>query len=59
MLETTATYDIIRESFLINSPKPTSAKFWPGVLGVAATHTIIQAKTIVEGKSIGVQTFVI
>ncbi len=43
----------------MNSPKNTSAKFWPGVLGQYGTHSVIQAKTIVEGKYIGVQTFVV
>ena len=43
----------------MNSPKTTSAKFWPGVLGLVATHCVMQAKTFVKGKSIGIQTFVV
>ena len=58
-LETEAHYDEKKQIFVMNSPKVTSAKFWPGVLGNAATHSVIQAKTYVKGKSIGVQTFVV
>jgi acyl-CoA oxidase len=43
----------------MKSPSVTSAKFWPGVLGLVATHSVVQAKAFVKGKSIGVQTFVI
>ena len=43
----------------MNSPTTTSAKFWPGVLGLFSTHQVIQAKTYVKGKSIGIQTFVV
>ena len=42
----------------MNSPTTTSSKFWPGVLGLGATHSVVQAKTFVKGKFIGVQTFV-
>lgn len=34
-------------------------KFWPGLLGSSGTHAVIQAKTFVKGKYIGIQTFVI
>ena len=57
-METRATYDEKSQTFTINSPKVTSAKFWPGVLGMYATHAVLQAKTYVKGKSIGIQTFV-
>ncbi len=42
----------------MKSPTVTSAKYWPGVLGLVCTHSIIQVKTFVKGKSIGIQTFV-
>lgn len=58
-LETEAHYDEKKQIFKINSPKVTSAKFWPGVLGMCSTHAVVQAKTFVKGKYIGVQTFVI
>lgn len=43
---------------MINTPKIRSAKYWPGVLGLVSTHIILQAKTFVKGKSIGIQTFI-
>jgi acyl-CoA oxidase len=58
-LETVAVYHEDKQKWIINSPSETSAKYWPGILGHFATHSVIQAKAIVKGKSIGVQTFVI
>lgn len=58
-LETQAHYDDKKQVFRINSPTITSAKFWPGVLGSAGTHAVLQAKTFVKGKPIGIQTFVV
>lgn len=58
-LETTAVYNPSSQTFTVNSPTTSSAKFWPGVLGQYCTHSVIQARTFVEGKDIGVQTFVI
>jgi acyl-CoA oxidase len=51
----------------MNSPKVTSSKYWPGLLGIFkflksgmySTHGVVQAKTFVKGKSIGVQTFIV
>lgn len=45
--------------FVFNSPHVTSAKYWPGVLGMVGTHSVIQAKTFVKGESIGIQTFIV
>jgi acyl-CoA oxidase len=42
----------------MKSPHITSAKYWPGNLGMVSTHNVIQARTFVKGKSIGIQTFV-
>lgn len=58
-LETQAVYDSSKQAWIISSPTPTSAKFWPGVLGQFSTHQVIQAKAIVNGQSLGIQTFVI
>jgi acyl-CoA oxidase len=44
---------------VINSPKVTSVKFWPGCFGIFSTHCVLQAKTTVKGKSIGIQTFIL
>jgi len=53
-LETTATYDIKKEQFIINSPTLTSTKYWPGGLGLYCTHAIVYAKLIIEGKRYGI-----
>ena len=57
-LETTAHYNETTETWTFDSPKPSSAKFWPGLLGIFSTSVILQAKAYVKNKSIGVQTFV-
>lgn len=59
MLETEAVYDEERGTFIINTPKNTATKFWPGIFGLYSTHCVLQARATVKGKSIGVQTFIL
>jgi acyl-CoA oxidase len=42
-LETTAIYDKNKDEFIINSPKNSAAKFWPGDLGLTGTHSTVFA----------------
>ncbi|KAH9825979.1 Peroxisomal acyl-coenzyme A oxidase 1 [Teratosphaeria destructans] len=56
-LETTATFDESRDSFVINSPTITSAKYWPGSLAFSATHAVVMARLITKGKDHGVHAF--
>ncbi|CAD8122091.1 unnamed protein product [Paramecium sonneborni] len=56
-LQTTAVFE--NNSFIINTPTASSYKFWPGLLGIFATHAVVQAKTNVNGIDIGIQTFVV
>lgn len=42
-LETTATFDPSTDEIVLNSPTITSYKFWPGELGLQATHAIVFA----------------
>ena len=58
-LETIATYDPSTEEFILQSPTVSSMKWWPGELGVSATHAVTHAQLIVKGKRYGVQTFVV
>ncbi|KAF9976668.1 Acyl-coenzyme A oxidase (Acyl-CoA oxidase) [Actinomortierella ambigua] len=58
-LETTATLDIERDQWIINSPTPSSAKFWIGALGKVANHAIVQAKLIIRGKDYGAHPFLV
>ena len=53
-LETTATYDVESESFTIHSPTIRAAKFWPGALGMQATHAVTFARCIVGENDYGV-----
>jgi acyl-CoA oxidase len=42
-LETTAIYDHTKKEFVINSPTPTSTKWWPGDMSRFSNHAIVYA----------------
>ncbi|KAI9597306.1 peroxisomal acyl-coenzyme A oxidase 1-like protein [Syncephalis fuscata] len=52
-LETTATLDKATDEWVIHSPHLSSAKFWIGALGKTATHAIVVAKLIIDGRDYG------
>ncbi|KAG5191109.1 palmitoyl-CoA oxidase [Tribonema minus] len=56
-LETTATYDVNAQQWDIHSPTLTSTKWWPGGLGKTATHALLMARVIVNGKDHGISPF--
>ncbi|PWY98571.1 acyl-CoA oxidase [Testicularia cyperi] len=56
-LETTATYDSASDSFILHSPTLTSTKWWAGGLGTTATHGVVQAQLIINGKRYGPHLF--
>jgi acyl-CoA oxidase len=58
-LETEAIYDKDKDEFIINTPKDSSAKFWPGDLGLSGTHSVVYAQLIVDGQKLGVQAFMV
>ncbi|OMJ65561.1 hypothetical protein SteCoe_37990 [Stentor coeruleus] len=58
-LETTALYDHSSREFIINSPSPTSAKFWIGGMANTSTMTIVFAQLIIEKKNYGIHAFII
>ena len=58
-LETTATYIVESDSFVINTPSVSAAKYWPGDLGIFATHALVFAQMIVKGEKHGVQSFIV
>jgi acyl-CoA oxidase len=58
-LETEAHYDKNTKKFTLISPKSSSSKYWPGLLGIFCTHVVLQAKTFINKKYIGIQTFVL
>eukprot|EP00300_Choanocystis_sp_HF-7_P036644 c52510_g1_i1.p1 GENE.c52510_g1_i1~~c52510_g1_i1.p1 ORF type:complete len:724 (+),score=107.53 c52510_g1_i1:88-2172(+) len=58
-LETTATYDPSTQEFVLHSPTLTSAKWWPGGLGAAATHAVVHARLLLSSTDHGIHTFVV
>ena len=53
--ETTATFDVEKDCFLLNSPTITSSKWWIGQAGQIATHGIVFAQLITQNKNCGLQ----
>ncbi len=58
-LETTATYNRKRKSFIINTPHIGATKWWIGGAAHSATHTACFARLKVDGKDYGVKVFVV
>lgn len=58
-LETTATFDVDNDEFIINSPTVTSTKYWPGGLGYSCSHAIVMAQLVIGNKSLGVHPFML
>jgi len=58
-LETTAEFDIVTKEWILNSPTISSAKYWPGELGILADHAIVFAQMLIKGKNYGVQPFLL
>lgn len=57
--ETTATFDKSTDEFIINTPHIGASKFWIGGAAHSATHSVVYARLIVDGKDYGVKTFVV
>lgn len=58
-IETTATLDMASDEFVIHTPTIKAAKFWPGNLGVLATHAVVFARCIADESDYGVQPFIV
>ena len=56
-VETTATLDKATDEIILHTPNIKATKFWPGELGLHANCPIVVAKLIVDGKDLGIQTF--
>jgi acyl-CoA oxidase len=56
-IETTATFDINSDEFIINSPTLSSTKYWIGAAGIWATHALVVARLIISGKDLGNHIF--
>lgn len=58
-LETTATFDVATQEFVLNTPTVSSMKWWPGDLGRTATHAVVFAQLILKGQKMGMHPFVV
>ncbi|KAG0206715.1 acyl-Coenzyme A oxidase [Mortierella sp. GBA30] len=58
-LETTSTYDRATNTWIIHSPTLTSTKWWIGMSGETATHTVAICQTIVDGENHGINWFIV
>ncbi|CAO3626597.1 unnamed protein product [Cunninghamella blakesleeana] len=58
-LETTATYDPNTDEFVIESPSVTSTKWYIGAACSTATHTVLISQTVINGKKVGLNWFVV
>ncbi|CEF68975.1 Peroxisomal acyl-coenzyme A oxidase 2 [Strongyloides ratti] len=58
-LETTATFDLEKDEFIINTPTITATKWWPGNLGKNANVCIVAAQTWIKGKCYGTNNFIV
>lgn len=56
---TTATLDKQADQFVINTPCVDAVKWWIGELGVFATHAVLVAQLIIDGKKHGTAVFVV
>ena len=58
-IETTATWDSLTQEFVINSPTPTSTKFWIGNLAKFGNYCVVFAQLIIKKENKGVHAFVV
>ncbi|KAG0046377.1 acyl-coenzyme A oxidase [Gryganskiella cystojenkinii] len=58
-LETIATLDRDMDQWIIHSTTFTASKWWIGGLGAIATHALIQARLIIDGKDYGAHGFIV
>lgn len=56
-IETTSTFDPATDEFIINSPTISSTKYWIGATGIWATHSIVVARLVIDGKDYGNHLF--
>ena len=58
-LETTATFDLETDEFVIHTPSLTATKYWPGDLGRFSSHAVVFARLRVDESDYGVQPFMV
>ncbi|XP_063147579.1 peroxisomal acyl-coenzyme A oxidase 2 [Candoia aspera] len=58
-LETTATFDVATQEFILNMPSFSAMKWWPGDLGQTATHAVVFAQLYLKGRCYGMHPFIV
>lgn len=59
-LMTTATFNEEKDEFVIDNSQDIKAiKFWPGDMGIIATHAMVFAQLLAKGKNHGVHAFIV
>ena len=58
-LETIAEFDLKTDEFILSSPTLTSAKMWPGDLGIFSTHALVFAQLKMGSIHHGVHPFLV
>ncbi|KAI8875838.1 acyl-CoA dehydrogenase NM domain-like protein [Backusella circina FSU 941] len=58
-LATTASFDIRTDEFIIHSPNIMSTKWWIGELGVASTHSVVQAQLVIGIQNVDLHLFIV
>jgi acyl-CoA oxidase len=58
-LETTATFDMEKDEFVIHTPNLTSTKWWPGEMGRYSNFALIMAKLVIDGNEYGIAPFLV
>lgn len=58
-LQTTATFDMDTDEFIIHSPVLSATKWWAGGLGKTATHAVVVARLFIHGRDYGPHIFLI
>lgn len=58
-LMTTAEFDKDTQEFVFNTSDIKAYKFWPGELGLIATHAVVFARLIIDGEAYGVNPFLV
>lgn len=56
-IETTATYDRQHDEFVIHSPSMMATKWWIGMAGQTATHTVALCQLEIDGRNHGLHWF--
>ncbi|KAM6467841.1 peroxisomal acyl-coenzyme A oxidase 2 [Liasis olivaceus] len=58
-LETTATFDVATQEFILNTPSFSAMKWWPGDLGRSATHAVVFAQLYLKEHCYGMHPFIV